>query len=86
MAEFLGWLGSFCFAICGIPQAYLCYKQGHGIGVSKLFIWIWLFGELFTMPYIYFNYGIDPVIFFNLILNTFFIIVIIRYIYFPRSF
>lgn len=85
MIELIGWLGAACFALCGLPQAYVCYKQGHGRGVSNLFMWIWLAGELLTMPYIYFTHGLDPVIFFNLTLNTIFIIIILRYIYFPRE-
>lgn len=85
MIEFIGWLGSVCFAVCGAPQAYHCYKTGNGKGISKPFIWIWLAGEILTMPYIYFTHGLDPIIFFNLTLNTIFILIILFYIYFPRE-
>ena len=85
MIELLGWISSFFFAVCGAPQAWVCYRQGHGRGISALFMWIWLMGELFAFPYILLKYGIDLPILTNLTVNTFFIVVILRYVYFPRE-
>lgn len=86
MIEYVGWFASLCFALCALPQAYQCVKQGHGIGINKLFMWIWLSGEVSMMPYIVIKHGWDWPIMFNLTVNTFFIIVIMKYIYFPREY
>lgn len=85
MLELIGWLASLCFALCSIPQALQCYRQGHGIGLNKPFMWIWLAGELLMMPYVLGKHGFDGPIMFNLTVNTFFIIIILKYIYFPRE-
>ena len=85
IAELLGWCSSICFAICAFPQAWVCYKQGHGRGISRKFMWIWLGGELFAFPYTLISFGWQWPIMFNLTLNTIFLIVILYYIYFPRD-
>ena len=51
--EILGWLGSICLAICGIPQAWQSYKEKHSEGISWGFILLWTFGELFALAYVY---------------------------------
>ena len=65
--EFIGWIGSILFAICAIPQAIQSYKQKHSNGVSKLFLTLWLLGEIFTTIYVFpkhdipllFNYAVN---------------------------
>lgn len=49
----LGWLGSICLAICGIPQAWMSYKEKHSEGISWAFLLLWAFGELFALAYVY---------------------------------
>lgn len=51
--EILGWLGSICLAICGLPQAWQSYKDKHSEGISWGFILLWTFGELFALAYVY---------------------------------
>jgi uncharacterized protein with PQ loop repeat len=51
--EILGWLGSICLAICGIPQAWQSYKEKHSGGISWGFILLWTFGEIFALAYVY---------------------------------
>lgn len=51
--EILGWLGSICLAICGIPQAWQSYKEKHSEGISWGFILLWTFGEIFALAYVY---------------------------------
>lgn len=53
IAEILGWLGSICLAICGIPQAYQSYKDKHSEGISWGFVLLWAFGEIFALAYVY---------------------------------
>ena len=49
----IGWLGSICLAICGVPQAWTSYKDKHSHGISWAFLLLWGFGELFALLYVY---------------------------------
>lgn len=51
--EIMGWLGSICLAICGIPQAWQSFKDKHSHGISWGFVLLWSFGELFALAYVY---------------------------------
>ena len=51
--EILGWLGSICLAICGIPQAWQSFKDKHSHGISWGFVLLWAFGEVFALAYVY---------------------------------
>jgi len=53
IAEILGWLGSICLAVCGIPQAWMSYKDKHSHGISWAFLLLWAFGECFALAYVY---------------------------------
>ena len=53
IAEILGWLGSICLAICGVPQAWMSYKDKHSHGISWAFLLLWAFGECFALAYVY---------------------------------
>ena len=81
--ELVGWVGSILFAICAIPQARLCYKQGHSDGLDWIFLLCWLFGEILVTIYVIpkrdwpllLNYGV----------NLLCLFVIIRYKLYPRQ-
>jgi len=81
--ETIGWIGSLLFAICGLPQAVKSYKDGHSEGVSSLFLIIWLGGEVFTLTYILDKGGLAPLVF-NYLGNLIFILIILKYKFFPR--
>lgn len=49
----LGWLGSICLAVSGIPQAWMSYKEKHAHGMSWAFLLLWAFGEIFALAYVY---------------------------------
>jgi len=51
--EIMGWLGSICLAVCGIPQAWQSYKDKHSDGISWGFVILWAFGEVFALAYVY---------------------------------
>lgn len=51
--EILGWLGSICLAICGLPQAWQSFKDKHSHGISWGFVLLWSFGEIFALAYVY---------------------------------
>ena len=48
MVSLIGIIGSICFAICGIPQAYLSYKTKKADGISWAFLILWLTGIVFS--------------------------------------
>lgn len=85
MIEVIGWTAAILFAVCGLPQAWQCYKQGHGEGLSKTFLWTWFMGEALMLIYNIFHLGGDMPIMTNLIVNMFFILVMFRYVYFPKK-
>ena len=81
----LGWIGSLLFALCGFPQAYKCYKQKHSQGVSKLFIFMWLTGEICYIISIWLAFGFVLWMMANYFCNVFFILIIIYYMIFPKN-
>ncbi len=80
--EIIGWIGSFCFAICAIPQAYMSYKDGHSRGISWGLLILWFIGEVCTLIYIAPKKHI-PLIF-NYLSNLLFILIILKYKVFER--
>ncbi len=51
--DIMGWLGSICLAICGIPQAWQSYKDKNSNGISWGFVILWTTGELLALAYVY---------------------------------
>jgi len=82
MLEVIGWIGAACFALCAVPQAWECYKKGHGRGLSKAFLWLWVVGEVCTLAYMIPKLLWPPIA--NLAANLVFLVVILKYVYFPR--
>ena len=78
-----GWLGTFCFAICGLPQAIKSYKDGHSDGISNGMIFLWMAGEVFTLIYVI-SGGLWPLIL-NYTVNIINVSVIIKYKFYPRT-
>lgn len=74
---YIGWLGSICFAVCGIPQAYKSYKEGHSNGSSIYFLLLWLMGEVMTIIYIIPK--MDIPLLFNYSMNLSALVIILRY-------
>lgn len=81
--EIIGWIGSIAFALCGLPQAILSYKQGHSNGISWGFIGLWFLGEICTLIYVI-PKNHWPLIF-NYVGNIIFAGIIIYYKIFPRK-
>jgi tetrahydromethanopterin S-methyltransferase subunit C len=85
---FFGTIGAVAFALCGAPQAWKCYKQGHGDGLSFGFMGLWALGTLATICYAALLPGATLAskmpLFFNYAGNVAMISVIFRYMLFPR--
>ena len=75
--EIIGWIGSFLFAICGLPQAIESYKTGHSRGLTWPFISMWLGGEILTILYVLPK--MDLPLLANYFSNLVFLLVIARY-------
>lgn len=85
MIEQIGWLGSLMLGICGLPQAYQCFKQKHAEGVSKGFLLLWLGGEILMQVYVINKHGFDMPLLANYWLNTVLCVIIAKYMFFPRK-
>jgi len=51
MIEVIGWVGSFLFSICAIPQAYQSFKEKSSKGINSLFLITWFLGEILCLLY-----------------------------------
>jgi uncharacterized protein with PQ loop repeat len=81
--EILGWLGSICLAICGIPQAWQSFKDKHSHGISWGFVLLWAFGEIFALAYVYDK--LDLPLLLNYATNILILAVILFYKIYPKN-
>lgn len=81
--ELIGWIGSIALAVCGVPQAYLSYKQGHSNGLSVALLVLWFGGEIFTLIYVLPQQ--DWPLLFNYSCNIISLIIICWYKWKPRQ-
>jgi uncharacterized protein with PQ loop repeat len=79
----LGWIGGTMLAICGIPQAIQCAKDGHANGLNWGFIGLWGGGEILTLLYVFPK--LDWPLLFNYTVNLLFLSPIVFYKLFPRG-
>jgi uncharacterized protein with PQ loop repeat len=75
--ETIGWMGSILFAICGLPQAIQCAKDGHARGLNWFFLLAWLGGEILTIIYVWPKS--DWPLLANYMVNLVFLAVMLRY-------
>lgn len=79
--ELIGWLGSLCFAFCALPQAIQVHKEKNADGTSHGMLWLWIFGEIFTLIYVYSTSFSLPLVV-NYCINLLILVVIVYYKYF----
>ncbi len=79
-ADFIGWVGSVAFAICGIPQAWECIRNKSARGISPLFIALWLLGEICYIISVLMKFGWVSWMMFNYLCNIVSISVIVYYL------
>jgi uncharacterized protein with PQ loop repeat len=80
LADVIGWIGSVAFALCGIPQAWECFKNRSARGISPLFISLWLTGEVCYVVSVLMKFGWVHWMMFNYLANLFSIAVIIFFL------
>lgn len=76
-----GWVGSVCFALCGLPQAMKSVKDKHSDGLANGLLWLWFVGEVLTLVYVLPQK--DWPLVFNYVVNLACLLVIIRYKLWP---
>ena len=81
--DFIGYFGSICLAICGLPQCILSIKQGHSEGISVGFLLLWSLGEVFTLLYVIPKSDLPLLL--NYSANIIFLTIIWKYKLFPRN-
>ena len=77
MLEYTGWLGSILFAVCGLPQAIQCAKDGHSRGLNWFFLIAWIGGEILTILYVWPKQ--DFALLSNYFVNLIFVAIMLRY-------
>lgn len=65
----IGWVGTICLALCGVPQAVACWRQGHARGLNTAMLILWFVGEVCYLvatvgefgcvPWLLTNYGMN---------------------------
>jgi uncharacterized protein with PQ loop repeat len=50
--DIIGWMGSILFAICALPQVIHTFKTKRTDDLNELFLWLWFWGEVFTLCYV----------------------------------
>jgi uncharacterized protein with PQ loop repeat len=83
MGEVFGWISAISFAVCGIPQAVKCYRDGHSEGISHGLLILWMLGEVTGIGYAI-SLTSFP-LFVNYLFNGIFVSIMLRYKYWPRS-
>jgi uncharacterized protein with PQ loop repeat len=84
MIETIGWIGGLLLAFCGLPMAIKSFRDGNSDGVSKLFLVMWLLGEIALLVYVLIKHGFDLPLVTNYLLNIAFISIIGYYVIKPR--
>ena len=51
MQEFIGLIGSLCFAFSSWPQAWYSWRTQSAKGIKWSFIFLWLMGSFFSSIY-----------------------------------
>jgi uncharacterized protein with PQ loop repeat len=80
IADVIGWTGSVAFALCGLPQAWECYRSNTARGISPLFVGLWLLGEVCYIISVLMKFGWVHWMMFNYGANIVSISVIIFYL------
>lgn len=76
-------VGSLLLLFRMVPQVIKCVKQGHGKGLSKLFLWSWLLGEgLILTHFVIKSDGIGLIVNYSFMIVC--ILTVMFYKFFPR--
>jgi hypothetical protein len=75
--EIIGWIGAGLFAICALPQAWQCWREGHSRGLNWFFLLAWGGGEILMIIYVLPKMDIPLLA--NYFINMIFLIIMLYY-------
>lgn len=81
--ELIGWVGAILFALCGLPQAWMAWKNKNSDGLAWGFLLMWFGGEVLTFTYVMTKSDVLPLLV-NYTLNFVFLLIILWYKVFPK--
>ena len=79
----MGWLGSICLALCGVPQAIQSWQDKHSHGISWGMLLLWAFGECFALTYVFNKLDMPMVM--NYGINIFVVALMLYYKIYPKK-
>lgn len=85
MHQIIGWIGAFLFAICAVPQAIKTWRTKKAGDISWLFLFFWLFGEIFTSAYIITDDYLLKITHFPLYVNYIFNTILVLYLIYAKK-
>ena len=80
--QIFGYIGSIAYALCSLPQAIMCIKNGHAKGFSHAYAILSLIGSILSL--IYACSRLDYALMINFICGTTFWTIKTKYCYFER--
>jgi len=84
--ELVGWLASLSLALCAVPQAITCWRQGHAKGLDSWYLFLWFLGIFLMVMYVFGKYRLeDKPLLLNCCCNLLLIATIWKYKIFPRE-
>ena len=81
--EICGWLGSACYLLYTIPQAFDALKKGKTEDISSGMVLLLFFGSIFSLTYIMPNTS-SP-LFYNFFISLITTTIILKYHFSPRK-
>jgi hypothetical protein len=86
MVDIFGLVGTICFLIGGLPQAYKSLKEGHSHGIALPTALLWCVGEVALLAYVLGKYWLsDWFLLSNYVVNNITCAIILWYKLFPRK-
>lgn len=84
--EVVGWLGSFMFSICALPQVIQTWRTKRADDLNDFFLWLWILGEIFTLFYICYDDMMNGILHLPLYFNYVFNIIMVVYLLYAKYF
>ncbi|MCG8332762.1 MAG: PQ-loop repeat-containing protein [Chitinophagales bacterium] len=84
MNEYIGWLGSFLFAVCALPQVIQTFRTKKSDDLNSLFLLMWFLGEVFTLWYIVMEDFLNNIRHYPLYFNYIFNLLLLSYLLFAK--
>ncbi len=84
MTEAIGYISGILLGWCAIPQVFESIKTGNTKGISRVFLFMWFFGEIGMLVFTISKLGWVGPLLLNYIANIIMVSILFKYTYFPR--